>query len=262
MTEAPKTDKAGSGIAKKHPAEIFPTAIKRTPYVVTRRKQETHDVVVLDVAPKAGGEVPQFKPGQFVMVTLLNDDGTPWRRLAYSIASPPGERDHLELAFKVHGAFTTRFSKLQVGDALEIDGPYGLFTINEETMPDVVFFSGGIGVTPFMSMIRHAAAAKTPTMIMLVYCNKTKDDIGYFEDLQLLATQNPNFQVVFSVDEIDDPNWAHEKGIISRAMIEKYCIRFQGKTFFLCGPKPFMDAVKQHLAECGVDEKNIKIEIF
>lgn len=248
-------------VAMVNPAEIFPKGIGRTPYTIRRRTEETHDIVVVDIVPTADGEVPVFKPGQFVMVTILRD-GKAWQRKAYSIASSPTDRDHLQIGFKVHGEFTIAFAKLREGDPIEIDGPYGLFTFDEQAVPSADFFAGGIGITPFMSMLRYAAAKQLTNDLTLLYCNKTAADIAYFEELQALATKHDRIKVIFSVDKIDDPAWAGERGIVSREMIERSCRTFQGKTFYLCGPKPFMNATEQHLLGCGVQRQQICQEIF
>ena len=244
-----------------NPAEIFPKGIGRTPYTVRRRAEETHDVVTVELGPTTGGNVPLFRPGQFVMVTLLRD-GKPWQRKAYSIASSPTSRDHLEIGFKIHGEFTIAFAKLREGDTVEIDGPYGLFTFDEATTPKADFFAGGIGITPFMSMLRYAAAKKLTNDLTLLYCNKTVHDIAYFEQLQGLAAQNDHIRVIFSVDQIDDASWMGERGIVSREMIERSCRTFHGKMFYLCGPKPFMAATAEHLLTCGVQQQQIRQEIF
>ncbi|MBI3963822.1 MAG: FAD-dependent oxidoreductase, partial [Candidatus Kerfeldbacteria bacterium] len=139
---------------------------------------------------------------------------------------------------------------------------YGLFTFDEQRMPHADFFAGGIGITPFLSMIRYATDQKLPNHLTLLYMNKTRQDISYFDELQALAAQNEHFRVVFGVDQIDDPSWNGERGLVTRGMIERSCRTFAGKTFFLCGPKPFMDTTRQHLVTCGVQPKDIKVEIF
>ena len=89
-----------------------------------------------------------FLAGQWVYWHLLNQDGSSWGRAAFSVSSAPGEFDEeFQLGVKVQG-FHQKGGQLQPGDVIGIQGPFGVFTLPKQA-DHLVFFAGGIGVTPF-----------------------------------------------------------------------------------------------------------------
>ncbi|MBI3956541.1 MAG: FAD-dependent oxidoreductase [Candidatus Kerfeldbacteria bacterium] len=224
-------------------------------------RRATHNVVVLELAPEHGS-VFSFKAGQFVMLRLLNDDGTLWRQEAFSICSTPSRTDAIELAFKIYGPFTQRAAALTPGTVVEIAGPYGTFTLDESAQA-ITFLSGGIGVTPFLSMIRDATERKLPITMRLLYANHTKEDIPYFDELNALAKQNPNLTIVHVISQGDVPaGLACESGRMNDAIIQKHGGDPAHTFYYLCGPPPFMHALSVCLLNSGVSKDRIKLEHF
>ena len=169
-------------------------------YRVLENRRTAKTIVALKLAPE-DGEVFAFKAGQFVMLRLLNPDGTMWRAKAYSVCSPPSERSHIELGFKIQGPFTQRAATLVAGDLVELAGPYGVFTLDKTPSDfEVAFLAGGIGVTPFYSMIREATIQKSPRIISLLYANVTTEDSAYTEELLSLSDKNANLSVTLFVE--------------------------------------------------------------
>jgi glycine betaine catabolism B len=228
-------------------------------YKITHRIQETHDVISLYLSPQTG-DVLDFKPGQFVMLHLFNADGTEWRKLPYSICSSPTEKNHLHLGFKIEGEFTQKTATLDEEDLVGISGPFGRFVLGEK-MKRVVMLAGGIGITPFLSMIRFATAKNLDDTIALIYANKTTNDIAFKNALQELAAKNKNFSVTFSIDK-PVPGWRGETGYVTQDMVKKTCHAMKDTFFMLCGPPPFVHAMENMLAECGVKKEFIKKEKF
>jgi 3-phenylpropionate/trans-cinnamate dioxygenase ferredoxin reductase subunit len=173
----------------------------------------------LQLVPQ-NGDVFDYKPGQFSMIHLFGDDGvTTWQKKAYSMASDPSNREYLEFGIKIHGDFTRKLATLKEKDVVGIEGPYGIFTYSAQTHTDVVMFAGGIGITPFISMIRCAIEQKLGNKIFLYYFNQTENDISFKEILDDEALKNANLTVVYSVDN---------------AVTEGYCAsaKFFSQTFF------------------------------
>lgn len=233
---------------------------KTYPYRVSAKERTGNAVDVVTLVPTVG-TVFEFKPGQFVMLKLYRD-GKPWRQKAYSIASTPLERDHLQFGIKVQGEFTKAIDGLAVGDAVDVLGPYGVFTPTD-AMTDIVFLAGGIGITPFLSILRYETERKSGRKLTLFYANRTKDDIAFYGDLVALAEQNPNLRILFAVDQGPKPEFPHSaEGRITVEVMKEYCPTFDGRHFFLCGPPPFMDAMLACLTEQGVPRERIKMEKF
>lgn len=231
-------------------------------YTVQKVWRTTPNIVAMNVVPESG-QVFDFKAGQFVMLRLLNPDGSFWRQLPFSICTPPGEKTYLQLAWKIFGQFTQRAAALKEGDRVEIAGPFGVFTIDETTMTNIAFLSGGIGITPFLSMMRDATERKLPIKMMLLDANHTKVDIAFFQEIQELASKNPNVSVLFIIGSGELPERVQcAEGRINMAMLEKYCGNFSATWYFLCGPPAFMDAMMECLLSKGVPKERIRKEIF
>lgn len=230
------------------------------PYIVKRIKQ-INGVVFLDLVPKQG-DVFNFSPGQFAMVALYDENGAVWKQRPFSICSPPTSKNHLQFAIKIFGEFTHKIASLEEGDKLGVAGPYGFFIFDETKMKNVVFLAGGIGITPFVSMIRYASEKNLTNKILLFCSIKTKDDIVCLEELESFSRQNKNFRVVFTLTSDIPNNWLYEKGRIDEEMLKKYCPSFADKYFFLCGPSGFMTAMKEYLIKNGVQENLIITENF
>lgn len=223
------------------------------PFRIIERRTETAETYSLIVAPADGEPLFAFTAGQFVMVHLYADDGTVWAKAAYSMATAPVEsKDRLELGIKIHGDFTKRAANLAVGDQLGIQGPYGAFTLKEDS-DRIVFFAGGIGVTPLRSMIRDVLLNHKPIEMVLFYSDKTIADMAYEAEFRALAAAHPSFRFVPILTREQPAGWEGESSRINRSMIEKYVSDPSNARYYMCGPDTFMDAIKAILTEQGID---------
>ncbi|MFH1171330.1 MAG: FAD-dependent oxidoreductase [bacterium] len=218
---------------------------------------------MLNCAPEKG-EIFHFQAGQFVMLHILNPDGTTWRAKAYSICTPPSEKSYLELAIKIAGPFTQRAAALREGDTVELDGPHGAFTLSEPKDRDAAFLAGGIGITPFYSIIREATAQRSDLKITLLYANVAKEDIAFLSEILQLTRDNPKFSICFLVEqgEMPPPPATTERGRVTIDILKKYCGNFSSTDYYLCGPPVFMDVMHKLLSGQGVPEENIRKEHF
>ncbi len=223
--------------------------------------EKNNDVVVLNIAPKKG-EVFSFKPGQYVMLALYDKKGEIWQKRPFSICSSPLNKDYFQLAIKVHGEFTQKITTLKEGDSVGVSGPNGFFTFNEAKMKEVVFLAGGIGITPFMSAIYYISEKNLPNKVTLLYSNKTKEDILFFEKLKSISQKHKNIKVIFTLTDNFPNSWEYEKERIDKTMLKKYCFPFGEKYFSLCGPLKFMESIASQLKEYGISEDHIKMERF
>ncbi len=230
------------------------------PYTVTRFDWITPKVFRIDVTPK-DGKTFVFKAGQFVMLRLYNAGGTFWKQKAFTICSTPRTAYAIELGLKLYGEFTNRAAKLNVGDSVEIAGPYGVFTL-PETATNVVMLAGGIGITPFLSMMRSVAEEHRFTNITLLYSNPTEESIAYRKELDVLAQHNPHLNVLHFITREQAPEGLFSGRINAKAM-EQYCPVTDTTTlYYLCGPVPFMQEMTLYLMDKGVERKRIKMERF
>lgn len=231
-------------------------------YKITAKIKDARNVVIWRTAP-VQGSIFDFQPGQFAMIHLFDNNGATWLKKPYSIASSPLNKEYLEFGIKIQGEFTRKMHKtLKINDVIGVDGPYGIFTFNPKIHQNTIMFAGGIGITPFISMIRFATESDASAKILLYYCNQTEKDIAYKSALDKLIAQNPNFQIIYSVDTCANNQWIGEIGLICKEKIKKYIANYQDKYVFLCGPGPFMNAVESILQSCKVPNDRIKKEVF
>jgi len=210
-------------------------------------------VFELVLGPSDGQPVFEYRAGQFVMLQLLNADGTIWAKAAYSLAGAPDEsRDFIVLAVKVRGDFTQRASALKPGDSLNVQGPFGRFVLPEGDS-HLVFLAGGIGVTPFRSMLRQVLAQGTGRKVTLIYSCRTLQVMPYFEELQELARRHPDFRCVVTFTGYAPDGWTGETGRIGDKLIAKHVPDIKTAEFMACGTNEFVKDMYGSLAKLGVD---------
>jgi ferredoxin-NADP reductase len=234
------------------------------PFRVRELKWETPDVYTLVLVPADNQPMFPFIAGQWVYLHLLKADGTSAGRAAFSVASAVQEsKESFELGIKISGDFTKAASKLIPEDVVGVQGPFGVFTLREHASP-LVIFAGGIGISPFRSMIRTLWHDRASTDVYLFYSSREIEDVAYWEELEQIAKTWPNFHPVFTLTTEDvPPAWKGEKGRISIDMIKKYLPDLSRGEFLTCGPTGFMDAVKAMLEAEGVDTKaRLRKELF
>src|SRR5581483_4981754 len=106
-------------------------------------------------------------------------------------------------AMRPHGRFTSQIAHLEAGTDVRVQGPFGGFTIDPDYDHQIVMLAAGIGITPFMSMLRHAAETGLTNPILLLYTTKSSSDIPFYEEILALKRRLPRFRVFFLVgDEV------------------------------------------------------------
>lgn len=210
-------------------------------------------VFELTLGPTDGQPVFDYQAGQFVMLQLLNADGTVWAKAAYSLAGAPDEsRDFIVLAVKVRGDFTQRASALKPGDPLNVQGPFGRFVLPEGDS-HLVLLAGGIGITPFRSMLRQVLSRGQGRRVTLVYSCRTLQVMPYFEELQELAARHPDFKCVITFTGYPPDGWTGETGRIGQKLIAKHVPDAKTAEFMACGTNEFVKDMYESLAKLGVD---------
>jgi hypothetical protein len=125
-------------------------------------------------------------------------------------------------------------------------------------------FAGGIGITPFMSILQYATDKNLPNKMHLLYSNRTVGGTSFLREIKNLEARNPNMKALFSVTDERTPvganNFVNER--FSGRIINNFIGDIHGKTFFLCGPVGFMNAIKIELLRLGASDKQIFSEEF
>jgi len=204
-----------------------------------------------------------FIPGQYGGFTLINpsetDAGGITRR--FSLISTPDD-DFISITMRIQtSAYKRILNALPIGSEIKFAGPSGNFTRHEDTSIPAVFIAGGIGITPFYSMIQYATRHQSPQKVVLFYGNQTPRDTAYLQELTALQHQNPNFNFIPTMANADN-QWIGETGFITHSMIKKYITDLYAPIYYICGSPVMVTTLQETLVEMGVSEDRIKIEDF
>ena len=218
---------------------------------IIKVKQETPDVKTFRLKL----EHPiKFISGQFCLVSCIGKKICDGEDRPFTFASSPTEKE-IELTVKIMGKYTRALDSLTAGDKFNISQPSGTALNFDETVKeDVVFIAGGSGITPFMSAIRYAVAKQLKNNITLLFSNQKEEDIIYRKELDNLPAS------IKVVNTLTADDWDGETGRIDRDMIEKYVDNPKERLWYICGPPPMVQAMKEILLNIGIIEKNIRIE--
>lgn len=222
-------------------------------YHVKEIKWETHDTFTLRLKQN---KKLFFKPGQFCFLRI--NKNKLYARHPFTISSSPNE-DTLDFTMKITGRFTKTASQLKEGEEVIVDGPFGIFTIKDEKK-DLVFIAGGVGITPFASMIKERLHSKEQQNITLLYGSKTKEDIIFRKELD--EVKEEWFKNVYVLSNEEIPEKDQEQGRVTIEILKKYVKDVNNSLFYLCGPEPMKVEIIKILKNIGVRNENIRIESF
>ena len=203
-----------------------------------------------------------FEAGQYLRYTLDHhapDDRGPSRY--FTIASAPAERFvMLATRFSTPGSsFKQALSRLEVGAVVEATGPSGQFVYSDRERP-AVFIAGGIGITPFRSMLVDLASRPLAASVTLLYANSTPD-IPFRRLFDDLATRQPCLNVAYTVSQ-PDPAWQGPVGRIDERFIRDHAPLEREPLFYVAGPDAMVDATADTLRAIGVPDDSIKRDYF
>jgi len=207
-----------------------------------------------------------FKPGQSADLTLPNPPETDAEGnvRTFSIASAPFE-DQLMFATRMRDtAFKRSLKKMPLGTVVKMDSAMGSFTLHKKSAKPAVFLAGGVGVTPFSSIVRQADHDRAPHKLYLFYSNRRPEDAPFVEVLQNLEKTNPQFRFIATMTEMrrSKKTWNGETGRIDQEMLSKYLNELRGPIYYVAGPPALVGGMRKMLVASGVDEDDIRSDEF
>lgn len=206
----------------------------------------------IDVVLQPKGRRLEFSPGQFAYVSFKNR-AVGREPHPFSISSGPNEPT-IRFSVKSVGDYTDRLKLLRAGDEAVLHGPYGVF--GEEALhsgKDQLWIAGGIGVTPFLSMLRHLPLSRGPR-IWFFYCTRSAVDAVYLPEIIAGGAGHSELEVIH--------HNAEAMGKIDYSNIECRVGELADKKIFLCGPPPMMESLVRQFVARGVRPRNIIYEKF
>ncbi|MGG6295484.1 ferredoxin reductase family protein [Leptolyngbya sp. AN02str] len=240
---------------------IKPALMTKKPYLVEDVTPQRGNTWTLALRPH-GHQGFTFDPGQFSWITL---DISPFRMREhpFSMSSNGDNSERLEFTIKALGDFTEQIKDIQPGTKAYLDGPYGVFTSDRyEDAAGFVFIAGGIGITPFMSILKtHGERHDDERPYLLIYASSSWDDVTFREELEAMQ-QRMDLTVVHVLRHPPD-GWEGETGYVDRDLLERYIPKRRGtRQYFICAAPRMMDAVERALHELDVPATNIHMEHF
>lgn len=214
-----------------------------------------------------------FKAGQNADWTLMNPPETDaeGNKRTFSFVTSP-DYEVIGFASRMRDtAFKRNLKNMAEGAEIELDGPYGDMTLHSDFAKPAIFLTGGIGITPFMSISWDAAGKKLPHKVFLFYSNRRPEDAPFLGELADIEKENANFKLIATMTDMDLPagrqeipkqTWTGERGYISKEMIQKYVPDFKNAIFYLAGPPTMVAAMRKMVNEAGILDDYIRAEDF
>ena len=169
----------------------------------------------------------------------------------FTLASSPTE-EFILISTRIRDSpYKKKLDSLQIGTTVKVRGPQGKFTLHEDHSKPAIFLSGGIGVTPFRSMIKYATDKNLPIRIIMLDSNRSRENILFKNDFDKCADTNKNLKIIYTITEEQNKNgddeWKGEKGKDRHSHAEKVsefgdiekCI------FYICGPPAMVKAMQE-----------------
>ena len=184
-----------------------------------------------------------YNAGQYSVVDLGTKEDPEGTTRSFTIASSPSEKEFILISTRIRDTpFKKKLAGMSIGSPVKITAPMGEFILPIDYSKPLIFLSGGIGVTPFRSMLKYATDNQLPVMIIVFDSNRNQKNILYKEEFDEWAKLNKNLKIIYTItdessnaDKEDD--WEGERGYINREMLTKYLTRneLDNSIFYICG---------------------------
>jgi ferredoxin-NADP reductase len=206
-----------------------------------------------------------YRAGQFVDVTLLDPPETDaeGNTRGFSISSAPSEDDIMITTRLRDTAFKRVLQAMPLDTPARIEGPFGNLRLHGADRPAVIL-TGGIGITPFRSILLETIrAGGLPYCVVVLYANRRPQDAAFLDELRALAERDENLRFVPTMSGLDagDP-WEGERGRIDASMLGRNLTDLTNPIYYLTGPPNMVHGLRTMLVDTGVNEDDIRTEEF
>ena len=205
-----------------------------------------------------------YRAGQYAIVDLGTKEDPKGPLRSFTMASSPTENVILITTRIRDSPFKKKLAALNIESTVTITSPLGQFVLPDDHSKPLVFLSGGIGVTPFRSMIKYATDTELPLKIIMFDANRNQENILFKDEFDEWAKLNENVKIVYTLDIAQD-DWKGEQGYINKAMIVKYWDAYKRdkSIFYICGPPGMLKAMQKLLQDdLSIPQQRIRTEEF
>lgn len=226
--------------------DYFP--IRKYVYTITAL---TRGEGIVEIKMKPQGASMAYVPGQFMFVHFESKGVT---REVHPFSISSGGEDELSITVKNLGDYTSTLPKLKIGERAYLEGPFGVFNHNQGMHAKQIWIAGGVGITPYLGMVRSFKDKAQEKTIDLYYSVRSRKDLAYLDELQKVARVSKRFRVI--------PNVSDEQGYLTVKRIRETSGDLNGVDIFLCGPPLMVQNLKEQLFLYKIPKKNIYYEEF
>jgi predicted ferric reductase len=243
---------------------IRPLRLRQRSYRVVEITPETDNVWTVKIQPPSGEKAYDHLPGQFHFLTFDSAGGVPREEHHFTISSSPTVSDYRTSTIKALGDFTSRIGQLSPGDLVAVHAAFGRFSyLLHPDEKELVFVTGGIGVTPVMSMLRHMRDTKSERPVTFFYANPSWETIVYRTELEEMAAEGRPRLTMVHILEHPPEGWTGETGRLDEDMLTRHLSGdIRDKGYYLCGPPGLVNAAVSILKKAGVPDHRLHTEIF
>jgi len=241
------------------------------PFIVANRVEESEVITSFYLKPVDGKALASFKPGQYISIKLEIEGEEFTHIRQYSLSDAPG-KDYYRISVKKEAGIETPDGKVsnylhnsvEEGEILQISAPAGDFFLDTERDTPVVLLSGGVGLTPMVSMLNTVAELNPEKEVTFIHAALNGKVHALKEEVAATAAKAKVNSVVFydqPTEEDRQSNSFDVEGYITKKWLKEN-IDLDQADFYFCGPVPFMKAVNSSLKALGVTEDRIHFEFF
>ncbi|MBA2942824.1 NO-inducible flavohemoprotein [Paenibacillus sp. CGMCC 1.16610] len=240
---------------------------------IARKVKESDVITSFYLMPEDGAPLPTFEPGQYISVKLEIPGDTYTHIRQYSLSDAPG-KPYYRISVKRENLMAERpdgkvsmflHNETKEDDVVLISAPAGDFTLNQQDTRPVVLISGGVGLTPMVSMLQTLAATNPERQVTFIHAAQNSQHHAFKGHVEELASLHPALSFYWCYDKPTTSDRAensfHREGHVSLDWL-KSIVPTSAASFYFCGPVPFMKAVNNALREWGIPEEDRHFEFF
>lgn len=216
---------------------------------------------------KRNGQERQFVPGQYyeMKLDIKNADERGDSRV-FTISSSPTDTEFITITTRIiQSSFKLELVKLTKGQMVQFNGPWDDLNFDEKDSRPHVFLAGGIGITPYHSIVKYSLDRKIDIPMILFASWKNKDEMVFDDFFRDANNHLENFTYVPTITDeegLGNGNWDGEKGRINEEMLKKYIYDVKNSKYFFSGPPAMVVVLKGTVVALGVPKENIIAEEF
>jgi nitric oxide dioxygenase len=241
------------------------------PFIIEQKVKESDVITSFYLTPQDKKEIANFNPGQYISIRLEIDGDKYTHIRQYSLSDAPG-KDYYRISVKREAGTDNPdgmvsnylHDRLKEGDTVNISAPAGDFILDLETKNPIVLLSGGVGLTPIISMLKTVTEVQPERDVTFIHAAQNSTVHALRNEVDEIAKDGRVSAYVFydQPTEADRANKNFDvEGYVTDAWLKAHTL-YQDADFYFCGPEPFMKAIHHSLTNIGVSEDRIHYEFF